>query len=139
MLAVISDASWSVFSMLWSMSHSSFLGPNKPYQRWKRPVSNTKYDYHTIWILLWNTSYQNIISTFFGFNPCRKTCSTAMKKCWRGIWSESSCLPNLTLESMTSRITSFNIFIRLLLSMATGSLSEKSSKVKLLIENYWKR
>ena len=39
--------------------------------------------------------------TFFGLMPCLRTCSRTMKKCWRGMWSESSCRPNFILLSIT--------------------------------------
>ena len=63
--------------------------------------------------------------TFFGLSPCLRTCSRTMKKCCRGIWSESSCLPNFKLLSITSFTTSLLMFTRLLLSMRTGSRSGK--------------
>ena len=48
-----------------------------------------------------NSQQQHLWLTFFGLMPCLRTCSRTMKKCWRGMWSESSCRPNLILLSMT--------------------------------------
>ena len=48
-----------------------------------------------------NSQQQHQWLTFFGLMPCLRTCSRTMKKCWRGMWSESSCRPNLILLSMT--------------------------------------
>ena len=67
-------------------------------------------------------------NTFFGLSPCLRTCSRTMKKCWRGMWSESNWRPNFRLESITSLMTSFKMFTRLLLSIRTGSRSEKNKQ-----------
>lgn len=62
-------------------------------------------------------------SPFLGFSPCLSTCSKTMKKCWSGMWSESSWWPKRRLESRTSLMTSFKMLTKLLFSICTGSRS----------------
>lgn len=65
---------------------------------------------------------------FLGFRPWRKTCSNTMKKCWRGRWSESSCLPYRNDCSSSSFTTSLQIFTRFDRSIAAGSRAKQRSK-----------
>ena len=60
---------------------------------------------------------------FFDLRPCFIICSKTMKKCCKGMWSESNWWPNRRLESRTSLITNFSMFTRLLFSICMGSRS----------------
>lgn len=64
------------------------------------------------------------IITFFGFNPCLNTCSRTIKKCCKGILSESNIRPYLSDVSISSLTISFDMLTKLLLSIITGSRAE---------------
>jgi len=66
--------------------------------------------------------------TFFGFNPCLKTCSRTIKKCCKGILSESSIRPYFSDVSISSLTISFDMLTKLLLSIITGSRTEIKKK-----------
>lgn len=118
-LEVMSWASGQYFSTSCSMSHSSFLGPSKP---WKST---------TICMMQHSTIFGNErcedfsewkkMFTFLGRKPCLSTCSSTMKKCWRGMWSESNIRPYFNEVSISSLTMSFDILTKLLRSIITGS------------------
>ncbi len=113
-LAVMSTASGWRFSTSCSKSHNSFFGPSRPCV-----VEGFASSYEA------NLRQEGTsLLTFFGLSPCLRMCSKTMKKCCRGMWSESSWRPNLRLESITSLITSCMMLTRLLRSITTGSRSE---------------
>ena len=71
---------------------------------------------------IYHHSYNNF--TFFGFNPCLKTCSRTIKKCCKGILSESSIRPYFSDVSISSLTISFDMLTKLLLSIIAGSRAE---------------
>lgn len=78
--------------------------------------------------------------TFFGFNPCLNTCSRTIKKCCKGILSESNIRPYLSDVSISSFTISFDMLTKLRLSIITGSRAEKTKERKLpqlLMFLYW--
>lgn len=62
--------------------------------------------------------------TFLGRSPCLSTCSSTMKKCCKGMWSESSIRPYLSEVSISSLTISLEMLSRLLRSTAAGSRAE---------------
>ena len=63
------------------------------------------------------------------FKPCFNICSRTIKKCCKGMWSESNWWPNLRLESSTSLITNFNMLTKLHFSIWMGSRSETKERI----------
>lgn len=74
--------------------------------------------------------------TFFGFNPCLKTCSRTIKKCCKGILSESSIRPYFSDVSISSLTISFDMLTKLLLSIITGSRAEIKKKIFLIMHDF---
>ena len=68
---------------------------------------------------------------FLDLSPCFIMCSKTMKKCCKGMWSESNWWPNRRLESRTSLITNFSMFTRLLFSIWMGSRSVKTKRCEV--------
>lgn len=60
---------------------------------------------------------------FLGRRPCRRTCSSTMKKCCNGKWSLSNWRPKRTDCSNNSLTTNLQMFTRLLRSIAAGSFA----------------
>lgn len=135
--------------MLCKMSHNSFFGPSKPYSRYAEnticfvfcmrigirqlfakfhwPRNPDRFiSSHMFWpngIFAWKIAAFVVydLRTFFGLSPCRNTCSSTMKKCCNGTWSESSIRPKRRDCSNNSLTTNLQIFTKLLRSMAAGS------------------
>lgn len=125
MLDVISCASEQYFSTSWRISHSSFLGPRRPWNR-------------KLLVPMWkicSAVRMTATFTFFGRKPCLSTCSRTMKKCCNGMWSESSIRPYFKDVSISSLTISFEMLTRLLLSMITGSRAAKTIRVCSLTYN----
>lgn len=123
-LDVMSCASGQYFSTSWRMSHSSFLGPRRPWNRRLLIYRSGQF----IPLAIRNMAR----FTFFGRKPCLSTCSRTMKKCCNGMWSESSIRPYFKDVSISSLTISFEMLTRLLLSMITGSRAAKTIRVSVL-------
>lgn len=81
-----------------------------------------KLSYEFSWTnLFWFVTEYKVFHTFLGLSPCRMTCSSTMKKCCKGMWSESSILPCFSDVSISSLTTSFEMLTKLLRSTAAGS------------------